>query len=339
MAASREVLQHVAVPAGAPAPGSAHAHTQSSSGGSGSATHAGHPHASIAAAERASAATPPGADARSQPSKFIVDPWAAQLAAAFAGSHAAAGADVPDAWGININAASPPPETLRAPYERLRQALLAALERAGAYVYPFDFLHVTVASPVPFTAGSIVDEREQRRLELAWLQAMRDCCVPQAGFPAEPFPLTFARVRLDRAAAIFEVEDPTGAIARCRAIVRQCLQHAALTDAAAVVSADGCSGGSPDAAAGGDPVPVLVARSGFKIPNIIHSTFLRFAAPADAGVSDADVEAAFAGVAAQWAPVTVMCDRLLLVREAAPYMHLALRGRNADAIIAELPFA
>jgi hypothetical protein len=257
--------------------------------------------------------------------RFAVDARAAELAAVFGSAEAdsprAAAAPLPESWGLNINVASPPPEELRVPYEALCTRLAGAMRGSGAYLYPFRFLHVTVASPAPFTACDVPHPAERAALERGWAQALRDACVPDEGYPSAPFPLVFARVSLSRAAAIFEVEDPTGAIEHCRRIVRGCEEAPPLAD----LDEGGLAGG-------------LLARSGFKVPGIIHATFLRFAAPADAGVDDDAIQRSFNAVAATWVPVTVVCDRLLLVRETVPYMHLDLHGKDAAAIIAELPF-
>ena len=88
-------------------------------------------------------------------------------------------------WGLNLNALSPPPLELKvyllihwifyincnvlcwcalqASYEALCERVrscLTADERDCVYMYPFEFLHLTVASPAPFVhhlqpAGSI----------------------------------------------------------------------------------------------------------------------------------------------------------------------------------------
>jgi hypothetical protein len=257
--------------------------------------------------------------------RFVVDPTASLLAASFdgAGMIAAGAPPPPESWGLNLNLASPPPKELVDAYEVLRRELSATMRGSGAYLYPAEFLHCTAASPAPFTACGLASDEERGRYERAWAQALRDCCEPDAGYPAAPFPLIYARASLGNAAGIFEIEDPTGAVARVRSVVRACMDHPALAELDASV---GEAGG-------------IVARGGFKVPGIIHSTFLRFGAPAEPGVADAAIQADFeAAVAAAWKPVTVMCDRLLLVRETVPYMHLHLRGADVGAIIAELPF-
>lgn len=118
---------------------------------------------------------------------------------------------------------------------------------------------------------------------------------------------------------------------------------AAASGGAAASSVGAASAAADDAAAAAalapaTPVPQLCARAGFKTPGIVHSTFLRFTTAAP-GLPDAEVRERFeAAAAAEWSPVTVTLDRLLLVIEAVPYMHLDLRGRDADKIVAEFAF-
>jgi hypothetical protein len=146
---------------------------------------------------------------------------------------------------------------------------------------------------------------------------MREECVPgKDGFPDSPFPLIYDTPRLDPAAGIFLVSDPTGAIARIRAILARVYARPELA-------------------------PYL-AKTLPKSPNIIHSTFLRFATPpTDPGVTDDEIARRFEeAVVKSWEPVTVMADALLLVREVRPYMHLALGAGEADegCIVAALPY-
>ena len=241
-------------------------------------------------------------------SPVVVDPLTRRLARGDVGRD--------DTWGLNLNLASPPPPELYAPYAELAARLAAegvTSERAGAYVYPFHTLHITCASPAPFTHCAL--RREERAPFMAgWAAALAAEAAADPAFPRAPFPLVYDRVTLEPAAAIFRVEDPTGAVARVRALVARCMRHEAVA-------------GLPDDAAG---------RSACRIPGIVHTTFLRFGAPPS--VPEAALRAAFDAAAATWRPVTVMCDALRLVEEDAIYMHLDLTGRDRDRVLLELPF-
>jgi hypothetical protein len=238
---------------------------------------------------------------------LVVDPYTTRLLAGDTGRG--------DVWGLNLNLASPPPEALRAPYERLAAAVAAqpalADPAAGVYVYPFHTLHITCASPAPFTHAR-VPPSERAAFTAAWAAALREACTPEAGFPTAPFPLVYGRPTLEEAAAIFRCADPTGAVGRIRACIR----------AAATAR------------------PELLAAHGFRTPNIVHVSFLRFggaAPPAD----EAAVRAAYADAAQSWPEegVTVWCDALRLVDECAIYMHLHLEGADGDMVRDVLPFA
>lgn len=239
---------------------------------------------------------------------LIVDPYTTRLLAGDTGR------DDDGLWGLNLNLASPPPEALRVPYERLAAAVKAqpalAAADAGVYVYPFHTLHITCASPAPFTHAR-VPPGERAAFTAAWAAALRETCTPEAGFPTAPFPLVYGRPTLEAAAAIFRCADPTGAVAR----VRSCIAAAAAAH------------------------PELAAH-GFRTPNIVHVSFLRFGGAAPPG-DEAAVRAAYeAAVDAAWPPegVTMYCDALRLVDECAIYMHLHLEGEDADMIRDVLPF-
>lgn len=225
-------------------------------------------------------------------------------------------------WGLNLNLATPPPAHLVAAYERLATALTARLPGAGAYVYPSYALHITAASPAPFTNCDVAPT-ERPALRAAWAEALADARASDA-WPAAPFPLVYARPTLEASAGIIWVDDPTGAVGRVRGCV------------AAAIAAHPALAGLADR---------LHARASPRIPNIIHTTVVRFGEPPDPDSPMADpaaVRAAFdAAVAEAWAPVTVMVDSLTLVDESAIYMHLHLgRGQpDEDKTVATFPFA
>jgi hypothetical protein len=252
--------------------------------------------------------TPPGPVSPLPPRRYKVDSIAGALA----------GGARPATWGLNLSAHQLAPETLRAPYTAFHARAVSALSGTGAYVYPFEYLHITAASPAPFTHTTLspeTDPEEVGAFEAAVLRVLREQCVPgRDGFPSQPFPLIYENPRLEAAAGFFLVTDPTGGVARVRKAIRRCLD-------------------SPDLA------PYL-DKAQPRVPGIVHSTFIRFAAPPDEGVTDEDVAARFEELAKTWEPVTVLADALVLVREIVPYMHLELHqgGRNQECAFAYFPY-
>jgi hypothetical protein len=236
--------------------------------------------------------------------RYKVDAVTADLAAGAAGP----------VWGLNVSAHALEPEPLRAPYAALASALTAALAPAAGYVYPFAHLHVTAASPAPFTHATL-DASDAAEYEAAFLAALAEEAVPgRGGFPDAPFPLIYGRPRLDAAAGIFVVDDPTGAMPRVRAAIAR--------------------------AAARPEVAKFAARAAMRTPGIVHCSFVRFGAPPAEGFSDDDIAAAFDAAAAAWEPVTIVARELLLVREVRPYLHLDLGPGGADeaCIIGRFPY-
>lgn len=234
-----------------------------------------------------------------------------------------------EVWGLNLNAASPPPEALRAPYAALSAALEATLSPAGVYIYPFHCLHITVASLVPFSSNAVTNPEHRAALTTAWIQALRDTCVPANGFPDAPGTLVFERPTLERAAAIFRVSDPSRIVERVRACVKMAYDtHPALR--------------ALDLPVG--PLPA----SDFRMPSIIHTSLMRFVKRAGvdpgtagtpaSGMTDAEIRAAFEAAAQAWEPVPVPVTRITVVLEGVPYMHVDLGGADKEKELAELLF-
>lgn len=206
----------------------------------------------------------------------------------------------PVTWGLNLNAFPQAQAELAAPYDTWAATASPLLEGSGAYLYPSTFLHVTASSPAPFTNPALAafSSEDRAALEAAWLTALRAECTPSAvGWPAR-FSLTFRRLQLCASCAIFSVDDPAGGVAAVRACVAA---------AAARVAAG--------------PAAHLHARSGWKSPNIVHSTIMRLVAPAEPGV---DLAARWAAAAELWPAqgVTIECPAMTFLREIVPYQHM-----------------
>ena len=53
---------------------------------------------------------------------------------------------------------------------------------------------------------------------------------------------------------------------------------------------------------------------------------------------DAEIRAAFETVASSWVPVSVTVNRISIVRESVPYMHIDLGGADRDKELSEVVF-
>lgn len=215
---------------------------------------------------------------------FVADPWSAALAAG----------GLPGAFCLTVNVNCPPPSAVRPAYEAHVAAVRAAMGPAlasGWYFAPFGTLHVTVASLVHFTCSRFADAESRRAIAAAWGAWLR-CHMPHA-LPRAPLELVMAAPELSPAAAFFRYADSPSVSALRAAMAR------ARSD--------------PALAAAGAFEPGV----GFRIPNIVHSSYARPCGAVDTAAS----LAAFAGAAASWAPLTVTVPGLLAVFEDSPYMH------------------
>jgi hypothetical protein len=251
-------------------------------------------------------------------SAFLGDPTVLKLAAG----------DRPPSWGLNMNLVSPPPAQLCDAYRALLETSSAearVLLDAGAYFYPDWSLHLTLASPAPFTNTMLADADSQAAYADVWARALSEVSQTRKDgeWPAGPFPLVIERLLLDKAAGIMLYSDPTGAVTQLRDTIKRIAAEHPLFSGTAGSKANPVGAGTPS---GGE----LLARSGFKVPGIIHSTVLRFKRDIAPGPEADAVRAAFDALAARWAPVTVQAEAVLLVHERVPYMHLHLEKPLAD---------
>lgn len=238
----------------------------------------------------------------------------------------------PDTWGLNASAHALLPPALREPYQQFAEQLSKSIEGSGAYVYPYEYLHITASSPAPFTHTTI-SGAEQIEFESAILQAMRDECIPTSAlglqptddstasacrgysaWPSSQFPLIYENPRLESAAGIFFVTDPEKGVERVRQCLKRVYEHPA--------------------------VAAWASKAQWRTPGIVHSTFLRFGSAPDPDITDDDIASRFQDAAKTWSPVTVVADSLVLVREIKPYMHLEV-GKGSvheQCVIGDFPF-
>jgi len=260
-------------------------------------------------------ASPDGAAAgAAPPSRFRLDALAVPLARG----------ERPPTWGLNLNAfRQGVPGPFADAYNAWAAAARRELEGTGAYVYPFDYVHVTVASPAPFTHGPLAEWTAEERgaYTAAVTQALAAAAAGDARWPRAPFELAPARLELHATCGVLMWDDSAagGGVGALRACVDAARAHAAL---------------APGTRAGG-----LRARSGDKqpAPGFVHSTVMRFAGARAPGVTDAHVEAAWARAAAAWpAAARARCEALVLVREVVAYQHM---DDGEESVVATFPYA
>jgi hypothetical protein len=189
----------------------------------------------------------------------------------------------------------------RAAYTAWRDAASAEMAGTGAYIYPFDALHITVSTPAPSThRGHAAWAPAERALySRAWVSALaaRPCAPTRASYPlvlraagvggsgGSSGGSSLRLAQHPAGAAIMLLDDPTGEIEG----LRECMRAAA--------------------AALPPRVQAMLGAAGFKAPagGLVHATIMRLALPRSAGVSDADVEERWGRAARAW-------DRLVAPR-------------------------
>jgi 2'-5' RNA ligase len=218
----------------------------------------------------------------------------------------------PASWGVNLNLCSPPPDELRAAIGNVARAL-ADVPGTNLYIYPAPYLHLTVASPFPFTASApaIVDDDARRTLaEDCAVRAVR-AALSEGGRDAGEIEVEFERVELGRDAegrptAVILRGAPNAAIDALRAGIPRHL-HA---------DADACALGLVRAEGEGWDGLAKAPRPGF-----VHMTLARFVDQPREPVEDV-VRLLDETLAGAWKEPLRVRSRLRLVRESVPYMHL-----------------
>ena len=221
-------------------------------------------------------------------------------------------------WGLNLNVFPMGAEELREPYLLWRDRAMEIMEGTGAYITPFEYLHVTAASPAPFRCSGHTSwtESEKQDFTSAWIEALNDNCTakePTSEWPRRPFQLILNRLELHSSCGIILLDDPTDSVSNIRKCVAKCQNHRAL---------------STDRAKG------LFEHSGFKTPSFIHCTVMRLAGDS-AAFSPEAVEAKWAKAASVWKSAVVNADRMTLLQERVAYQHFD----NSEALLAEFPYS
>jgi hypothetical protein len=204
-----------------------------------------------------------------QTSGFLADPWLDRL-------------DAP-VLGFNVAFHWPLPATFRAAYEDLR-ARLAALD-PGAYIYPFEETHVTVATLVSFKRYEHPESADERRLRglLPYLVDALD----ESGAGIRPFAIDVGAPVLVRSAAFLPILNAGGEVGALRRQLEGRLRDA------------------------GDELAQA------QIPRAIHSTILRFRRVPPDPVSFLE---SFRKVAWEVRFGATTVDELMITAETRPYM-------------------
>eukprot|EP01063_Lacrimia_lanifica_P021252 TRINITY_DN28530_c0_g1_i1.p1 TRINITY_DN28530_c0_g1~~TRINITY_DN28530_c0_g1_i1.p1 ORF type:complete len:277 (+),score=88.27 TRINITY_DN28530_c0_g1_i1:66-896(+) len=236
-----------------------------------------------------------------------------------------------DLCGLIVAACWPMPEEVAGWYRGLRKAIVeeVGMEAVGAHVYPDSALHITVGTLRSFHQGGDLPAAAAREeVERVWSKVLQDARADPR-WPRAPFPL---RVVAPGAAlqpngiGVIRYDDPDGGVAAIRACLADAIGRAG--GKAAIGGGDRAAGRAP---AGSRPVAGTgAAPPPPHLPDIVHTTFLRWAAEPFEGDGAAEEEAALrarfeAAVAAYWekmpAPEAVVADVAGLF-EVSPYMHM-----------------
>ena len=217
----------------------------------------------------------------------------------------------PDVYGVNIMAypLGQLGDEFAARYDKLRTRAEEIFPYC--YVYPREYLHITVGPPAMFTpeCGLEKDSAAQAAFEAAWRDALRAHVAEHPDSWPTRFQLGYKTMRLDDTAGIFLVDDPSGGVAAIRRILKAVDEQVAAKHP-----------GWPR----------------LRIPGIVHSTFLRFrSTPNDTA---AERQRKMEELRRVWGeePVMVEAERLVMIREVKPYLHQERCDR--ELIVLEVPY-
>lgn len=188
---------------------------------------------------------------------------------------------------------------------------------AAAYLYPPSSLHCTVATLRAFTGGPLSSaDNGARQTEAARWAAVLDAAAAAPSWPSGPITLRMLAPQFEGAAGIIRYEEvsPGGKVEAMRGALRDAI--AAAGGVAAEGSSDRSLAKALPGAPSGEPPPHL--------PNIIHSTVLRWASePSEQDIGT--IRAAFERIASCWEALEFSVDasEVRAVYEDVPFMHIA----------------
>lgn len=221
-----------------------------------------------------------------------VDPWVSRLEQ--------------QVWGLNVMA-YPLGSTGHHFAEIYRSLMLEGRKLfPWAHLYDTCHLHITLGPPSLFTRHTApLDESLRLQFESLWVAKLADWAKSAgAGWPrSRPLVLRYSKMRLDKAAAIFLIDDSDGVVAN----IRLGLQR---------ISDEICAMNSQ--------FPAVT------LPNIVHTTFLRFHTQPD--VPDEELDRRFGLLRQMWEAAgeeatTIKAEKLVLIREVRPYLHNQPEGQ------------
>jgi len=230
--------------------------------------------------------------------------WANPIVARLAAGDSFAGESV---CGLVLVCSWPMPAEVQVQADQLANQLRAALPN-GAYVYPPTTLHCTVMTLRAFTKGPM--DAAARDAAVALWRPVLDKARASSHWPAAmPVRLLMKAPTLEGAAGIFRYDDVDGTIGKWRTALREAILEAGGLAAEGGGDRSHCKPleGAPE----GEVPPHL--------PDIVHSTALRWAAEPDDREAAA---AAFTRVAQSWSPVEVSAPHATAVFETVPFMHM-----------------
>ena len=223
----------------------------------------------------------------------------------YVGRLANEGVPAGESCGLVVVCSWPMPEEVVDRYESFRSELVEAMPTA--YVYPSGSLHCTICTLRAFTSGPL-DGDARRDAVSRWRDVLAQARNSQ-DWPRMPFRLRMGIPTLEGSAGIFWYEDLDGAVEKMRSCFREAIASAG---GRANEGADKSNGLPLPGSSVGEPAP--------HVPNIVHSTVLRWPSePADPAVA----KEAFQTVAASWKPFDVVVPCARAVIEDVPYMHIA----------------
>jgi hypothetical protein len=196
--------------------------------------------------------------------------------------------DEPDCpvFGLNLACAWPFPAAGERPYRALAESLMNLDD--AVYVYPVWETHITIMTFLNFALFQrpAAKELQELRHYIEPILALLDC----KGIP--PFTLEFQPPILTAKAAILPISNPSGEIALLRR-----------TTVAALAT-------QPE-------LKAKLERGGMNVPDIIHSTIMRFKRPPQNPTS---FSARFNRLAAATQPFRITVNEIFLTAETRPYM-------------------
>jgi hypothetical protein len=198
-------------------------------------------------------------------------------------------------YGINIACGWPLPETVKKDYELLCRNLIE-FESGYAYIYPYHQTHITIATIVDFRAHISPSSEEVNAVNdfIPLIEKSTSSIIEDFRKRFGSIKLKFEQAYLSSAAGYLRIQNPGNEIKYLRSELGRAI--ASLAD---------------------DDPRNKSMLSGFNLPDIVHSTFLRFIRiPEDFNAFRKSFDAATAKIGFGNAEI----DEILLTSETKPYM-------------------